>query len=728
MPLTWLHVSDFHVREGDSYDRDVVLRALVASVKRFREAGRAADVIFATGDIASTGKAAEYELASVFFDALLEAAGLDRSRLFVIAGNHDVDRGRGVGLARSLSSRDESDFYFAADAPRPHLTQKQGAFVAWYDDFFDGIRRCSDSTCGPVELLEAGGMRIGVLPINSALFCADDNDHAKLWVGRRALDPAMTALDELDADLRIALIHHPLDWLADFERSNIRATLARSVDVILRGHLHEPDVEQVITAHGGVAQLAAGAAYQTRRWPQRAMYVTVEGASLDVYPIRYEDTPRETWLIDPTVFPDSADHTGSVRLTSGEVEPTTGTPPTAPVPPAATFRSNIPSRRGLTVIGRDDELDEIATRLADPATGGVLVLSGAPGVGKSELAREYARRHGARYPGGTFFVDATSSSTPVDLARIAANQLGIQFGSGVLIEDQCEQAAIALAATPALLLYDNVTSFAGIERWLPPAGMPCQALITSIVEPREPGWAVITVDPLARDEAIELVKALAGPQVAETYGPTLAETSGGLPVQMCPVAAVLAYDQRRGRRKAQQLKALVAETRTSFSLAYTHLDDTARLLLHAAAVLNPQRIDRALLHQPRRDARLVGQRLQRSARRLQRPAPAPRRHRPHDAPAVCRLPALNAPRRRPHRPSHAAPRYATRAACRGCRRAARAPRGRHARGAPAQLRARTRHLADRRRADLGEPLRPRRHCASGDRAVRAGSPVVGTGR
>jgi predicted MPP superfamily phosphohydrolase len=78
MNVTWLHVSDFHSRGGDPYDRDVVLRALVQSVKRFRNTGRTPDVIFATGDIAYSGKVQEYALATEFFDDLLEAAGLKR--------------------------------------------------------------------------------------------------------------------------------------------------------------------------------------------------------------------------------------------------------------------------------------------------------------------------------------------------------------------------------------------------------------------------------------------------------------------------------------------------------------------------------------------------------------------------------------------------------------------------------------------------------------------------
>ena len=100
MNLTWLHISDFHFRAGDPYDRDVVLRALVESVKRFRANSHAPDLVFATGDIAYSGKADEYKLATQFFDDLLDATGLDRRHLFLVPGNHDVDRSLVPGLAR----------------------------------------------------------------------------------------------------------------------------------------------------------------------------------------------------------------------------------------------------------------------------------------------------------------------------------------------------------------------------------------------------------------------------------------------------------------------------------------------------------------------------------------------------------------------------------------------------------------------------------------------------
>ena len=91
-------------------------------------------------------------------------------------------------------------------------------------------------------------------------------------IGRRALAPALDELRALKADINVALVHHPLDWLSEIEDSNIRASLQANIDVLLRGHLHKNDVESTVSAYGGFLHVAAGAAYQQRKWPNRALY------------------------------------------------------------------------------------------------------------------------------------------------------------------------------------------------------------------------------------------------------------------------------------------------------------------------------------------------------------------------------------------------------------------------------------------------------------------------
>ena len=306
MSVTWLHVSDFHLSDKGPYNQEVILNALVSSVRRLRGEGHKPDLIFATGDIAQYGKANEYAYATKFFNDLLDAAGLEKNRLFIVPGNHDVDRKMGKGLARTLESNEDADEYFDPETPTPHLTQKLKAFTEWYNDYFKGIRTFpTDTTCSQVEVITIRNTFIAVLPLNSTLFCMDDHDYNKLVIGRRCLAIAERQLQPLvEADLKIALLHHPLEWLSSIERANIRATLGAKIDIILHGHYHETVTEGIVSASGGYLKLAAGAAWQTRQYPNCALYATFEGNHVKIFPIHYVDKPQEIWNLDNSIFPE----------------------------------------------------------------------------------------------------------------------------------------------------------------------------------------------------------------------------------------------------------------------------------------------------------------------------------------------------------------------------------------------------------------------------------------
>ncbi len=303
--VTWLHISDLHLSDRGAYDQEVILRALVAAVKQFRAEGQVPDLIVVTGDIAQSGRGEEYQQATLFFDDLLAAAGLDKRRLFVVPGNHDVDRKAGRFLPRTLDNDQEADEFFdPAGVAIRNQFQKLQAYSAWYNSYFAGVRSFFvDSTCSAVEVVQVRQSRVAVLSLNSALFSIDDHDHGKLLLGRRCLDKAKEQLQQCEFDLTIALLHHPLDWLSAVERANIRAALGASVDLLLHGHYHETDTECIVSQHGGYLKLGAGAAYQTREWPNRAMYATAQGGRVTIFPICYQDKPREVWTLDTALFP-----------------------------------------------------------------------------------------------------------------------------------------------------------------------------------------------------------------------------------------------------------------------------------------------------------------------------------------------------------------------------------------------------------------------------------------
>lgn len=146
------------------------------------------------------------------------------------------------------------------------------------------------------------------------------------------------------------------------KRSYIRTKLQSNVDLILSGHLHETDVENVAGVTGEALHMAAGAAYQTRRWPNRALYGVAEDDHVHVFPIRYEDAP-ELWTVDPSVFPTAPGYSKGFAI-----------PRFMPSPPApeATINREPISAREPTLVKADkpmalspDERSKVAKLKAD---------------------------------------------------------------------------------------------------------------------------------------------------------------------------------------------------------------------------------------------------------------------------------------------------------------------------------------------------------------------------
>jgi len=313
--FNWLHVSDLHFKLGDTFNRDLVLNAFLESLPTLLGRVAKPDVIFFTGDIAFSGKAQEYKLASQFFDKLLDIMQMNKESLFVIPGNHDVDRSSGIGLARTLDDIESSDDYFNPEKDLFHVRVRQKSYADWHKEYFGGGQTFSfNSTVSQIITIDNGELRIGVLPINSATFSYDDYDENKLWIGRRCLNDSFKKLNELELDLKIGLMHHPIFDICDKERTQIESGISKNLDLLLRGHLHETDVRMISGMSGSVLHLAAGALYQTTKWPNKAMFGFYSDGKVSVLPIRFDEDVSPVWTVDTGLFPDDENFYGHFDL------------------------------------------------------------------------------------------------------------------------------------------------------------------------------------------------------------------------------------------------------------------------------------------------------------------------------------------------------------------------------------------------------------------------------
>jgi predicted phosphodiesterase len=246
--LTLLHLSDWH-QKGKDFDRQVVRRALLKDIRervKISPELEKIDFVIFSGDVASGGKIEEYQAArEQFFQPLLDASALSPNQLFIVPGNHDLDRDEfGLlpsDLEKPLSSEAEVQNWLTDDRKRSRLLEPFQAFTSFVREYtgqelpdYANVRR-----------MQVGDKEIALLGLNSAWMCGRNEsnigDKGSVIVGEPQIH---SILDEIeDADLKIAVLHHPFDWLTEFDCNRIETRLRQGCDFILRGHQHKPKVE-----------------------------------------------------------------------------------------------------------------------------------------------------------------------------------------------------------------------------------------------------------------------------------------------------------------------------------------------------------------------------------------------------------------------------------------------------------------------------------------------------
>ena len=271
--ISWLHISDFHFRAGgDSFSQGVSCDVLLRDIPSRLSDEFPLQFIVVTGDIAFSGKASEYELASTFFVALLDKLGLDAERLCIVPGNHDVDRGKQSymyeGVRSRLASQWDIDEFLSLESERSQLMERQTAFR----EFRRGLLGDGDGTdennegLAQVRHIDLGGFRVCVLELNSAWLSGDKDRQGSLLVGERQVIEAVEAAEKANPHLLVALTHHPMDWLAEFDRIACSNRLVPQVDVFHSGHLHTHQAFIMLIPGSQCLHSAAGSSHETRHY------------------------------------------------------------------------------------------------------------------------------------------------------------------------------------------------------------------------------------------------------------------------------------------------------------------------------------------------------------------------------------------------------------------------------------------------------------------------------
>jgi tetratricopeptide (TPR) repeat protein len=423
--FSWIHISDIHMGHGnatETWDQTLVLDRLAADIKDQIEhqAVPHPDAILITGDVAFSGDArpdrsgrnTEYNNAAVWLSDIAQHSQLKPNDIFVIPGNHDVQRStdkdrsatRLIASIRSGTEQIDDALENAADSAL--LAGRFANFHSFSKAF--GAWEQAPGAKGLIgyKRFQPHGAKICVIGFQTALVCSDDHDRGKLQLGKRQLVEAFVHNKCAKDEIVIVLTHHPLrgGWLMDERDSD--DYISTYSHIHLCGHVHDPESED--TRHGSgksLVRITAGAAHGEqggaptahgynfagifekrdgnlelriwpRRWSQRHPRFVLDTDGLQSGEIFATHALRITHV--PQQDSEQHDHASLISAASHPARPLI-----APLRPAFDSHCDSPPNSPVWV-GREAEL----ALLNDPSMK-VLAITGIGGQGKSVLAARY---------------------------------------------------------------------------------------------------------------------------------------------------------------------------------------------------------------------------------------------------------------------------------------------------------------------------------------------------
>lgn len=200
--------------------------------------------------------------------------------------------------------------------------------------------------------------------------------------------------------------------------------------------------------------------------------------------------------------------------------------------------------KGSQVIGRDAALQAVRQQLTSgrpTAIGQTASFSGLGGLGKTQLAVEYAYTYGDTYPNGVIWLNA-DQDIDAQLTELAEKARWVAPAS-----EHKYKLEIALRRlrtySDCLIIFDNLEDPQAIENYLPEPEADPHILVTSRTD--QPGFVPIELDPLNEALSVELLIQEAGRKplgdAEEEAARKIADALGGLPLALELAGAFLQY-------------------------------------------------------------------------------------------------------------------------------------------------------------------------------------------
>jgi predicted MPP superfamily phosphohydrolase len=261
-----LQLSDLHLVSSNTKDPQIILNALWRDLENFK----GIDFILFTGDLVMGGDSKEsfdkaYE---IFIAPLLEKTKVKKENFFLVPGNHEVqlkavDDILESGLKSALTDRDSVNKFIDKQIESEfRQIERLGHFYDFKIRVIGSGEAVTINKLYSTHVVAKNGIKIGIACLNSAWRANGKGGNGEMLIGERQVYECLNDIQE--CDIKIAMHHHPLDWLTEDDKYHTEEVLFREFDFTFCGHLHHANLNMIRNLENEIVVIQGGSLFKGR--------------------------------------------------------------------------------------------------------------------------------------------------------------------------------------------------------------------------------------------------------------------------------------------------------------------------------------------------------------------------------------------------------------------------------------------------------------------------------